>query len=62
MGTTRQRDVTDRLADATRESVDLSALAQVVYAAVVQHVPFSFGCFATTDPATGLITWASKTP
>ncbi len=61
MGTTTQCDLADRLRDATRESVDLLALAQVVYAAVAQHVPFSFGCFATTDPATGLITWASKT-
>ena len=61
MSTTRQRDLTDRLRDATRESLDLPALAQVVESAVAQHVPFSFGCFATTDPATGLITWASKT-
>ena len=61
MATTRQRDGTDRLRDVTRESVGLPALAQIVHAAVAQHVPFSFGCFATTDPATGLITWASKT-
>lgn len=40
---------------------DLPALAEVVCANVGQDVAFSFGCFATTDPATGLITWAAKT-
>lgn len=40
---------------------DLPRLAQAVYEAVGRHVPFDFACFATTDPATGLITWASKT-
>ena len=32
-----------------------------VYAAVGRYVPFDFACFALTDPATGLVTWASKT-
>ena len=25
------------------------------------EVPFAFGCLATTDPTSGLITWAYKT-
>lgn len=33
----------------------------MVCAGVAQQVAFDFACFATTDPTTGLITWASKT-
>ncbi len=36
-------------------------LADRVYSAIRRHVAFDFACFATTDPTTGLITWASKT-
>lgn len=42
-------------------AADREALARTVYTAVARHVSFDFACFATTDPATGLITWASKT-
>lgn len=59
MATTKQRSLTDLLRGA--QITDLPALAQLVYSAVARHVPYDFGCFATTDPATGLITWASKT-
>lgn len=36
-------------------------LARAVYDAVAVSVPYDFACFATTDPTTGVITWASKT-
>lgn len=36
-------------------------VAQRVYAAVGRHIAFDFACFATTDPTTAVITWASKT-
>ncbi len=39
----------------------MPTLAQTVYSAIAAHVAYDFACFATTDPATGLITWASKT-
>lgn len=38
----------------------LPALAQLLFRAVAAEVPFTFGCFATTDPTTGLISWSSK--
>ena len=58
---TRRRELADRLRDAVPQAADLPALAQTVYDAVAWHIPFDFGCFATTDTATGLISWASKT-
>ncbi|NMO89963.1 helix-turn-helix transcriptional regulator [Actinomycetospora sp. TBRC 11914] len=51
----------ERLRRTTAAAADLPALAAAVYTAVAREVPFDFACFATTDPATGLITWASKT-
>jgi DNA-binding CsgD family transcriptional regulator len=35
-------------------------LARAICSTIDQDVPFRFGCFATTDPATGLISWAYK--
>jgi DNA-binding CsgD family transcriptional regulator len=61
MGTTTRRTLADQLRDATRADAELPALAQAVYAVASRRIPFDFACFATTDPATGLITWASKT-
>jgi hypothetical protein len=61
MGTTKGRGLADQLRDATGASTDLTTLAQTVYSAVAWHVSYDFACFATVDPATGLITWASKT-
>ena len=40
---------------------DRETVAEVTYAALARHVPFDFACFALTDPATGVVTWASKT-
>ncbi|MHC1560836.1 helix-turn-helix transcriptional regulator [Actinomycetospora sp. C-140] len=56
-----QRALADRLGAAMDAASDLPALAQAVYRTVARHVPFDFACFAATDPATGLVTWASKT-
>lgn len=61
MGSTTPRGLADRLRDDVVADCDLPRLAEVVYTAVARHVPFDFACFATTDPATRLITWASKT-
>jgi DNA-binding CsgD family transcriptional regulator len=55
------RPLPDVLADAAAGDHDPAGLAEVVYAAVARYVPFDFACFALTDPATGLVTWASKT-
>ncbi|MBB6627488.1 LuxR family transcriptional regulator [Nocardioides sp. KIGAM211] len=43
------------------DALDLPTLANEVYAAVARHVPHDFACLATTDPASGVVTWASKT-
>ena len=58
---TLDRELADRLGTAVDAAPDLPALARAVYRAVARHVPYDFACFATTDPATGLVTWASKT-
>ncbi len=50
-----------RLGAATRSCRDVEALAAAVCASVAAAVPYAFGCLATTDPATGLISWAYKT-
>lgn len=58
--TTTRRGLADRLRDATAAREELPELARTVYETVARHVPFDFACFATTDPATGMITWTSK--
>ncbi len=45
----------------TRDCAGLPELADAVCAAVRTRVPYVFGCLATTDPSTGLISWAWKT-
>ncbi|MEP9364343.1 LuxR C-terminal-related transcriptional regulator [Nocardioides sp. CN2-186] len=61
MSTSRWRDLDARLREAIAPDLDRAALAEVVYAEVARYVPYDFACFATTDPASGVITWASKT-
>lgn len=61
MTTVRRRPLADELAARASACADLPALADAVCTAVHTAVPFSFGCLATTDPATGLISWAYKT-
>lgn len=39
----------------------LPALAAQVYDQLARDVPYEFACFAVTDPASGVVTWASKT-
>jgi DNA-binding CsgD family transcriptional regulator len=56
-----RRGLAARLHDATQPGGDLPGLATAVYAAVAREIPFAFACFATCDPATGLLTWSSKT-
>ena len=55
------RPLSDLLADATAADQDVSTLAHVVCRSVARYVRYDFGCFAVTDPASGLVTWASKT-
>lgn len=55
------RGLPDELADALAPDRDLPEVARVIYEVVGRHVPFDFGCLAATDPATGVITWTSKT-
>ena len=43
------------------ETIGLPALAELVYEQLGSHVAYDFACFATTDPASGVVTWASKT-
>lgn len=61
MRTTTQRGLAGRIGDAAGRCRDLPALAEAVCTAVSREVSFDFGCFATLDPATGLISWARKT-
>ncbi|MBO1765422.1 LuxR C-terminal-related transcriptional regulator [Allobranchiibius sp. GilTou38] len=61
MTTQRHRSLADELTVGARGDTDLSALAARICAAVRRHVPFDFGCLATTDPSTGLISWTYKT-
>jgi DNA-binding CsgD family transcriptional regulator len=61
MTTTARGGLVDRLRDVAGAAGGLPQLAADVCAAVDRHVSFDFGCFATTDPATGVITWAWKT-
>lgn len=57
----RPHTLADRLRDTLSVETDLPALAETCYEAIAHHVPFDFACFATTDPASGVIGWASKT-
>jgi DNA-binding CsgD family transcriptional regulator len=56
----RPDGLVDQLRRAVPQDSDLPTLAAAVFRIVGRRVPFDFACFATTDPATGLITWAGK--
>ncbi len=49
------------LATQTRGCPGLAEVAAAVCGAVRVRIPYRFGCLATTDPSTGLISWAMKT-
>ena len=53
--------MSDLLAHATAADQDVSTLAHLVYTSVARYVLYDFACFAVTDPASGMVTWASKT-
>jgi DNA-binding CsgD family transcriptional regulator len=55
------RPLSDLLADLTAADQEVSTLAHVVYTSVAPYVRYDFACFAVTDPASGLVTGASKT-
>lgn len=61
MGGVTQRPLPGRLRPRLGRCQDLPRLALLVCDAVQREVPFTFGCFATTDPASRLVTWAWKT-
>lgn len=61
MGAARWRSLESRLRDALARARDRAALSELLYPEIGRYVRFDFGCFATTDPASGVITWASKT-
>jgi len=60
MSSNRQPRLACRLLEVTQGSHDLAKLAEAVYAAVAGEIPFTFACFAASDPATGLPSWTSK--
>lgn len=57
----RHRPLSDVLSSRARGCRDLDALAGAVCEAFRGRISYSFGCLATTDPSTGLISWAFKT-
>lgn len=61
MTTVRPRPLADILASRTRNCVDLASVAAAVCEAYRVRIPYRIGCLATTDPSTGLISWAWKT-
>jgi DNA-binding CsgD family transcriptional regulator len=61
VGNMRRQGLADRIGDAAGRCLNLPALAEAVCTAIAQDISFDFGCFATIDPATGLISWAYKT-
>lgn len=60
MPTTYARSLAERLDSALARVDDVEGIARAVFDAIGPDVPFSFGCLATTDPATQLITRAVK--
>jgi DNA-binding CsgD family transcriptional regulator len=61
MATESWRGLAERLSDVLAPDLDRTELGRLLYVEVARRVPYSFACFATTDPASGVITWASKT-
>ena len=60
MSTVPGRSLSSRLDATIRARDDVHGLAAVVFRCVAHDVPHAFGCLATTDPLTGLISWAYK--
>jgi len=58
--TARSRPLPEILAARGRHCADLTDVATAVCEAVRTRIPYDFGCLATTDPSTGLISWAYK--
>lgn len=61
MRSARAEGVHRELTGLARTGDGASEFAEAACAALGRAVPFEFACFATTDPATGLITGAYKT-
>jgi DNA-binding CsgD family transcriptional regulator len=61
MATATWRSLADRLRDVIGPDLGRDELAELLYGELARCVPYSFACLATTDPASGVITWASKT-
>jgi DNA-binding CsgD family transcriptional regulator len=55
-----RRPLSEVLESRTRHCTDLEDVAAAVCAAVGSRIPYDFGCLATLDPLTGLISWAWK--
>jgi DNA-binding CsgD family transcriptional regulator len=55
-----QAALVDRLESALRRCRNVESLSGVVFGKLRSVVPFSFGCLASTDPMTGVVTWAYK--
>jgi DNA-binding CsgD family transcriptional regulator len=60
-GRVSPRPLAEEIAARARPAAGLPALAAAVCAAYGTAVPYAFGCLATTDPSTGLISWTWKT-
>jgi DNA-binding CsgD family transcriptional regulator len=60
MVTARRRSLADVLDVRARHCVDITDVARAVCDTVGTRIPYDFGCLATTDPSTGLISWAFK--
>ncbi|GAB3653589.1 LuxR C-terminal-related transcriptional regulator [Nocardioides korecus] len=58
---TTTRTLEERFRQLLPPGADRVAVAEATYAALAHHVLHTFACFATTDPASGVVTWASKT-
>ena len=61
VATSSRRALSQVLAARARHCADLADVAVAVCDAVRTQVPYIFGCLATTDPSTGLISWTYKT-
>ncbi|WP_268991256.1 helix-turn-helix transcriptional regulator [Nocardioides anomalus] len=51
----------ERAAPSDRGALSLDDLAALVYRELAADVAYDFACLAVTDPASGVVTWASKT-
>ena len=59
--TVRTHPIGEVIASRTRRCTDLTELAAAVCDVYRSYIPYAFGCLATTDPSTGLVSWAFKT-